>query len=54
MKIGKWYDPISQRWIEPRDVSSTEIFREETALAVDRKSEAQRIWDALVDCCARG
>jgi hypothetical protein len=54
--LGKWYDPISERWIAPR-----EPLREATAtqasenhvLELQRTVEVQRIWRALVDCCAR-
>jgi hypothetical protein len=55
MNIGKWYDPITQRWIVPREVISAAICQlsSERVLEV-HKSEAQRIWDALVDCCAHG
>lgn len=55
MNIGKWFDPISERWIEPRepiaefDRSSAEKVPETRA-----REEAQRIWQLLVDCCARG
>lgn len=40
---GKWYDPISERWIAPR---------ENHVLELQRTVEIQRIWRALVDCCA--
>ncbi|WP_199581201.1 hypothetical protein [Bradyrhizobium sp. MOS003] len=55
MNIGKWYDPISERWIVPREAraisgrSSAEKAPEDHA-----KGEAQRIWQLLVDSCAGG
>lgn len=57
--IGKWYDPISQRWIVPREIrpaaahlQSSEQKLLETCKSGDTRAEAQRIWDLLVDCCA--
>jgi len=55
MNIGKWYDPISERWVVPRQTradygrSSVEKVPEGHA-----RDEAQRIWRLLVDCCAGG
>jgi hypothetical protein len=57
INIGKWYDPISQRWILPREAIPATIpphWSAERGVEVRKKSETQRIWDALVDCCARG
>ncbi|WP_082906129.1 hypothetical protein [Bradyrhizobium centrolobii] len=57
MNIGKWYDPISQRWIVPREESPIATFSQastEKRLDTRKSREAQRIWDLLVDCCARG
>jgi hypothetical protein len=56
MNIGKWYDPITQRWIVPREVISATICQQSSSERVleIHKCEAQRIWDALVDCCAHG
>jgi hypothetical protein len=52
---GRWYDPISERWIEPRHVRMEESGQasENHVLELQRKDEIQRIWRALVDCCAR-
>lgn len=60
MDIGKWYDPISERWFVPREVASlTGCPRRclNGAPEVHGRSEAQRvevqrIWELLVDCCA--
>ncbi|MES1148806.1 MAG: hypothetical protein ABUL53_06435 [Bradyrhizobium guangdongense] len=56
MKISKWYDPISQRWIIPRETMSAAISPQAIAddvLEPGKRSEAERIWHALIDCCAR-
>jgi hypothetical protein len=53
MNIGKWYDPISQHWIEPREVIPVTACAQssaETVLDLRRRSEAERIWHLLVDC----
>ena len=55
MNIGKWYDPISERWIVPREARA---IAEHGRLGAEQapedytKGEAQRIWQLLVDCCA--
>lgn len=52
--LGKWYDPISERWIaprEPRPKASSSHASEN--LELDVTVEVERIWRALVDCCAR-
>jgi hypothetical protein len=57
MMIGKWYDPISQRWIVPREerpVAGYSQSNPEKGPETRASREAQRIWDLLVDCCARG
>jgi len=57
MMIGKWYDPISQRWIVPREerpVAGHSESSPEKGPETRKTAEAQRIWDLLVDCCARG
>jgi hypothetical protein len=57
MTIGKWYDPISQRWIVPREVRPVAACSRSSAEKVPEvheMGEAQRIWDLLVDCCAGG
>ncbi|MGY8634262.1 hypothetical protein RAD15_17425 [Bradyrhizobium sp. 14AA] len=57
MNIGKWYDPISQRWIVPREarpVAACSRSNAEKVLETDEMDETQRIWDLLVDCCAGG
>ncbi len=57
MNIGKWYDPITQRWIVPREANPIAIFSQaNTEKGMDRheSAEAQRIWELLVDCCGRG
>ena len=49
-----WYDPISERWIAPRDSRPEEVsFSHSTnhVLELQRTVEIQRIWRALVDCC---
>ena len=52
---GKWYDPISERWIAPREPRLETPSRaiENHVLELERTIEVQRIWRALVDCCAR-
>jgi hypothetical protein len=55
--IGKWYDPISQRWIVPREAPPVAGYSQsnpEKGLETRASGEAQRIWDLLVDCCACG
>jgi hypothetical protein len=57
MMIGKWYDPISQRWVVPREthpVTGHSQSDPEKGLEARKPAEAKRIWDLLVDCCARG
>jgi hypothetical protein len=54
--LGKWYDPISERWIAPREprIEATSSHPSENhALELQKAIEVQRIWRALVDCCAR-
>jgi hypothetical protein len=57
MKIGRWYDPISERWFEPRNVAYVPDFQQGAKNPPDRNEdqliEEQRIWQLLVDCCAR-
>jgi len=60
MEIGRWYDPISERWFAPREVASlTGCARRCLEEASDihgseaQRTEAQRIWDLLVDCAHR-
>jgi hypothetical protein len=53
--LGKWYDPISERWIAPRELHSetrSPHTNENHVLELQRTVEIQRIWRALVDCCA--
>lgn len=55
MIIGKWYDPISQRWIVPREVRPATAYSQsgaEKGLDTRQTGDVQRIWDLLVDCCA--
>lgn len=55
MIIGKWYDPISQRWIVPREARPVAAYSQsgaEKGLDSRKTGEVQRIWDLLVDCCA--
>ncbi|QIP04725.1 hypothetical protein [Bradyrhizobium symbiodeficiens] len=55
MNIGKWYDPISERWIVPREARAIAGYgrsNAEKAPEDHAKGEAQRIWQLLVDCCA--
>jgi hypothetical protein len=57
MMVGKWYDPISQRWIVPREAHPVAGYSQsnpEKGPETRAAGEAQRIWDLLVDCCARG
>ncbi|PJG54350.1 hypothetical protein CVM73_16240 [Bradyrhizobium forestalis] len=57
MNIGKWYDPISERWIVPREtpaIAACDRSSAEKAPETHKREEAQRIWELLVDCCARG
>ncbi|MBK3663791.1 hypothetical protein JJE66_21510 [Bradyrhizobium diazoefficiens] len=53
--LGKWYDPISERWIAPRkprlETKSSHASANHV-LELQRTVEIQRIWRALVDCCA--
>ncbi|MGY4285581.1 hypothetical protein ACVWXO_004801 [Bradyrhizobium sp. LM2.7] len=56
IKIGKWYDPISEQWIVPRETSpetSSAQSTEERLLDIHKRDQAERIWHLLVDCCAR-
>ncbi|WFU15867.1 hypothetical protein [Bradyrhizobium sp. CB3481] len=64
MKIGKWYDPISERWFVPREAvsfsdnsSAAQPPSPERVVEIHRKAEAQRteaqrIWQLLVESCA--
>lgn len=57
MNIGKWYDPLSERWIVPRQSHIIAAFERSSAEKVPeprKTAETQRIWDLLVDCCAGG
>ena len=52
---SKWYDPISERWIAPREYYSeakSSPASENHVVELQRNVEIQRIWRALVDCCA--
>jgi hypothetical protein len=52
---AKWYDPISERWIAPRQlnpVAASATVSENHVLEMQRSIEIQRIWRLLVDCCA--
>lgn len=53
MNIGKWYDPISERWIVPRETRA-DYGQSSVEKVPDghERGEAQRIWQLLVDCCA--
>jgi hypothetical protein len=56
ISLGKWYDPISERWItprEPRRETSSSQMSANHVLEFERTVEIQRIWQALLDCCAR-
>jgi len=61
MEIGKWYDPISERWFVPREVASCSSYApccverawEAPGTTEAKRNEAQRIWDLLVDCAHR-
>jgi hypothetical protein len=56
LDLGKWYDPISERWIaprEPRFKAASSHASENHVLELQKAIEVQRIWRALVDCCAR-
>ncbi|MBB4262915.1 MULTISPECIES: hypothetical protein [unclassified Bradyrhizobium] len=55
VNIGKWYDPISERWIVPREARAIAGYGQSGAEKVPEsheRREAQRIWELLVDCCA--
>jgi len=56
MTPGKWYDPISERWIAPRELHvvppSPPHASENHVLEMQRSIEIQRIWRLLVDSCA--
>lgn len=55
VSIGKWYDPISERWIVPRETRTIAGYGQSSTAKVpeDReRGETQRIWELLVDCCA--
>ena len=52
---GRWYDPISERWIAPRQMRSQQTPPQPSAnhvIELQRTIEIQRIWRLLVDCCA--
>jgi hypothetical protein len=49
MEIGRWYDPISERWFEPHNVAYIPDLQQ----GAKKLIEVQRIWQLLVDCCAR-
>jgi hypothetical protein len=52
---GKWYDPISERWIALRELHAaapSPHASENHVLEMQRSVEIQRIWRLLVDCCA--
>jgi hypothetical protein len=56
VNLGKWYDPISERWIAPREPrleAASPQTSENHVLELQRTVEIRRIWRALVDCCAR-
>jgi hypothetical protein len=57
MEIGRWYAPISERWFEPRSVAHAADFPKAAKISLDLNEhetiEVQRIWQLLVDCCAR-
>lgn len=53
MTLGRWYDPISERWIEPREMRPATPPRAEDDAARERQKQIERTWRALVDCCAR-
>ena len=56
MSIGKWYDPISERWITPSEAKPAggrSPSEPETSPDVRTRCETQRIWNLLVDS-ARG
>jgi hypothetical protein len=57
---GRWYDPITERWIAPRKThpktrpgAASPEPSANHVLEMQRSIELQRIWRALVDCCAR-
>jgi hypothetical protein len=55
--LGKWYDPISERWIAPREMRSELTSPQPSAnhvLELQKSVEIKRIWRALLDCCANG
>jgi hypothetical protein len=59
MRIGKWYDPISERWYALQKPASMSIPQSRERRVEHQGNEAnhvesQRIWELLVDCCARG
>jgi hypothetical protein len=59
MEIGRWYDPISEQWIVPPETSSKPHLSatdDEKSTPAEkakelRRIEAQRIWEAILDCC---
>lgn len=56
VSVGSWYDPISERWIAPRPCRPGVVAVAPSPNLVaerQRTAEVQRIWRALVDCCAR-
>lgn len=52
----KWYDPISERWIEHKEklpepiIPTVEDIYEKARQAV-REIENKRIWEAVLDVC---
>lgn len=52
---GRWYDPISERWImprQPRIAATSSDAGVHHILQLERTAEIQRIWRTLVDSCA--
>ncbi|MBR0806825.1 hypothetical protein JQ636_25070 [Bradyrhizobium japonicum] len=53
--IGKWYDPISERWILRRETKLAALPIDQVKLngstETRRSYDLERIWDALVECC---
>jgi hypothetical protein len=57
LNIGKWYDPISERWIKTREVLPVTAglpSNTEKVVEIRQAERARRIWQLLVDCCADG
>jgi hypothetical protein len=47
--LGKWFDPISERWIEEREVRPVPSVSRDATKFDHEDREVQRIWQAVID-----